>query len=92
VNSFFGFAEPTPPRTFRWELITDDKFKTISFSVVPEKRGNNIYWYMRKSRQGKTVNLYVGPAGSLSAELLDNAAKNVLHKLPAQNMAKAVQS
>ena len=80
------FKEPFPPRTFRW--IGDDYF---ACSVVPETRGNNIYWYMRKSRAGKTVNLYVGPVGSLSAELLDNAAANVKAKLSEQTTVKAVQ-
>ena len=91
MNNFFGFTEPNPPRTFRWSLM-EDTYHIFTCSVVPEKRGNNIYWYMRKSRAGKTVNLYVGPVGSLSAELLDNAAKNVKHKLSTQKTAGAVQA
>jgi hypothetical protein len=90
--NFFGFTEPNPPRSFRWELTDFDKLEVFTCSVVPEKRGKNIYWYMRKSRAGKTVNLYVGPAGSLSAELLDNAALNVKSKLSTHEIAAAVQS
>lgn len=64
------------PKTFRWPERAG-----FQCSVVPEKRGNNVYWFMRKTRKGQTVNLYVGKQGQLSEELLDNAVKQVKHRL-----------
>lgn len=75
----FRFQEPTPPRSFRWELPD-----CITCSVVPEKRGNNVYWYMRKSRMGQTANVYLGPVGSLTNSLLDKVAALIDSKLPAK--------
>ena len=62
------FSEPNPPRPFRWPV--NDRW----YSIRPERRGNGTYWYMRKRINGKNHNLYLGPLGKLSAELLDNAA------------------
>ena len=74
----FKFSEPNPPTTFRWPQTLGAKFQC---SVVPEKRGNNVYWFMRKTRQGKTVNLYVGRHGQLSNQLLDNAVDTIKTRL-----------
>lgn len=77
----FNFPEPSPPSTFRWPLM-GAKFQC---SVVPEKRGNKIYWFMRKTRKGKTVNLYVAPLNQLSDQLLDNAVEQVKSRLGVQS-------
>lgn len=74
----FTFPEPNPPTSFRWPQTLGAKFQC---SVVPEKRDNKIYWYMRKTRQGKTVNLYVAPLHQLSDQLLDNAVEQVKERL-----------
>ena len=77
----FQFIEPAPNQSFRWG-ISDEK-ETFTCSVVPEKRGSKTYWYVRKSAGGKTVNIYVAPAGKLSEELLDTAVKSAKSKLNA---------
>lgn len=71
----FQFQEPSPPKRFRWSV--EDESSTFTCSAVPEKRGRNTYWYVRKSIDGKTVNIYVAPAGKLSEQLLDNAVINI---------------
>ena len=71
----FQFHEPLPNQSFRWEVLFDDG--VYFCSVVPEKRGNKTYWYMRKVCDGKTYNLYVAPQGKLTEELLDNAVKTI---------------
>jgi hypothetical protein len=64
----FMFKEPHPLMgQFTW--LHDGSV----YSVVPERRGNNHYWYMRKMVDGEKRKIYVAPAGKLSAELLDNA-------------------
>ena len=88
-QSFFvPFKEPSPSTSFRYTSSN-----LFTSSIVPEKRGNNIYWYMRKSCRGKTINLYVAPAGKLSKELLENASANTELKLSpnTQNLAGVVQ-
>lgn len=67
----FAFQEPHPPGSFRW--LHDG----ISFPVIPEWRGNRIYWFMRKMINSETYKIYVAPAGKLSAELLNNAAQQI---------------
>lgn len=67
----FIFEEPTPPKAFYW------MWQGQSYSVRPEKRSGNTYWYMRKMIQGETQNIYVAPAGKLTAELLNNAARQI---------------
>jgi len=48
-----------------------------TYRVWPELRGKNYYWYMRKMIDGERFNIYVAPAGRLSAELLNNAAAQI---------------
>jgi hypothetical protein len=68
----FMFKEPSPlVGQFTW--LHDGGI----YSVVPEKRGNNHYWYMRKMVDGEKHKIYVAPAGKLLVELLDNAAAQI---------------
>lgn len=76
----YKFNEPTPPKKFRWEAVED-----FPCSVFPEKRGNNTYWFMRKTHKGKTINLYVGKSGQLSTALLNNAVKMIKSRLGVQS-------
>lgn len=69
------FREPFPAQSFRY-LSNGD-----AYSVRPEPRGKGVYWYMRKKRGGVDVNLYLGPVGSLTRELMDNAVLNVESQL-----------
>lgn len=66
------FTEPNPPASFKW--VTE---AGKLYSVRPEARGKGVYWYMRKTVNGRLFNLYVAPAGLLSAELLNNAAAHI---------------
>lgn len=64
----FMFKEPSPlVGQFTW------LHEGVIYPVVPEKRGANYYWYMRKRIEGETHKIYVAPAGKLSVQLLDNA-------------------
>jgi len=67
----FTFEEPRPPFSFNW------LYEEVSYPVFPEYRGTKIYWYMRKMIDRETFKIYVAPAGKLSAELLNNAAKQI---------------
>jgi hypothetical protein len=68
----FMFTEPSPLLgQFTWMA------KGIIYPVIPEKRGANYYWYMKKRIDGETHKIYVAPAGKLSVELLDNAAAQI---------------
>jgi hypothetical protein len=68
----FMFKEPSPLLgQFTW--LHD----SAVYSVVPEKRGNNHYWYMRKMVDGEKHKIYVAPSGKLSVALLDNAAAQI---------------
>lgn len=69
------FTEPSPPAPFRY--LRDGN----AYSVRPEKRGQGVYWYMRKNRAGIMANLYLGPVGSLNPELLNNAVANIEDQL-----------
>jgi len=66
------FVEPKPPEPFKW-LSPSGK----TYPVRPEVRGNSIYWYMRKTVNGKTHNLYLGALDKLSSELLNNAVAQI---------------
>lgn len=70
-----NFREPDPPVPFRYLRDGD------AFSIRPEKRGGNLYWFLRKMRAGKTAVVYLGPAGSLTRELVDNAVLHVSTEL-----------
>ncbi len=65
------FTEPSPPRPFR--CVVDGAI----YSVRPERRGAGTYWYMRKTVNGRLYNVYLGPEGTLSGELLENAAVHI---------------
>ena len=65
------FAEPSPPSPFRWIC------NGVLYSVRPETRGQRVYWYMKKRVNGRQHNVYLGPAGKLSAELLNNAVAQI---------------
>lgn len=68
----FMFTEPSPLLgQFSWMA------EGVIYPVVPEKRGANYYWYMKKRIDGETHKIYVAPAGKLSVELLDNAAAQI---------------
>lgn len=66
----FMFTEPD--HSFMW------LHEGNMYSVAREKRGNNFYWYMRKMFLKQNYTVYVAPAGKLSAELLDNAAAQIV--------------
>lgn len=70
-----NFREPDPPEPFRYLKDGD------AFSIRPEKRGENTYWFMRKMRAGKTAVVYLGPVGSLTHEHLDNAVHTATTQL-----------
>lgn len=70
-----NFREPDPPVPFRYLKDGD------AFSIRPEQRGGNQYWFMRKMRAGKTAVVYLGPVGSLTHELVDNAVANATTQL-----------
>ena len=67
----FIFQEPSPPRAFYW------LFGGVQYSVRPEPRGQGVYWYMRKMVDRQKHNIYVAPEGKLTAELLNNAARQI---------------
>lgn len=69
------FREPDPPSPFKYLKDGD------AFSCRPEQRGGNLYWFMRKMRAGKTAVVYLGPVGSLTRELVDNAVANATTQL-----------
>lgn len=62
-----AFYEPTPPASFRYLR------NGTAYSVRPEMRGNNQYWYMHK----RNKRLYLGPIGTLNRELLNNAVEQI---------------
>lgn len=70
-----NFNEPDPPSPFRYLR------NGSSYSVRPERRGNNLYWFMRKMQAGKTAVVYLGPVGSLTRDLLDNAVTEATTQL-----------
>lgn len=65
------FTEPNPPQPFKYLLHGS------AYPVRPEKRGNSLYWFMRKMRAGNTAVIYLGPVGSLTRELMDNAVLQI---------------
>ncbi len=67
-NGFF--QEPFPPSPFKFEAESRERY-----SVRPEKKGERIYWHMRKQVNGILYNLYVAKVGSLSHIMLENCAK-----------------
>ena len=67
----FNFSEPDPPTAFKY-LHNGD-----SYSVRPEQRGKNLYWFLNKMTAGKRHVLYLGPVGSLSSALLNNAVEQI---------------
>ena len=69
------FIEPDPPTPFKYLKDGD------AFPVRPERRGKSLYWFMRKMREGKTAVVYLGPVGSLTRELVDNAITQVQGEL-----------
>lgn len=70
-----NFKEPDPPAPFKYLRDGD------AYSVRPERRGPNLYWFMRKMKEGKTAVVYLGPVGSLTQELVDNAITQVQGEL-----------
>lgn len=66
-----NFNEPDPPIPFKY-LVNGS-----AYPLRPERRGNGRYWFMRKMRAGKTAVLYLGPVGSLTRELVDNAVLQI---------------
>lgn len=44
-----------------------------SYPIRKELRSGRAYWFLRKMRNGTKAVIYLGPVGSLSVELLDNA-------------------
>lgn len=67
-----SFVEPLPPKRFHFEANNRQRFP-----VVPEKRGNGVYWYMRKKIGGRQHGLYLAPQGKLELEMLKNAAEQI---------------
>ncbi len=70
-----NFSEPSPPTPFRY-LIHGD-----AFSVRPEKRGNSMFWYLRKMVKGQTATIYLSPVGELTREVVDTAVEQVINQL-----------
>ena len=64
------FQEPFPPSPFKYEAESRERY-----TVRPEKKGERIYWHMRKMINGRLFNQYVAKSGSLSHVLLENCAK-----------------
>jgi hypothetical protein len=81
------FYEPSPAKPFKYLRNGG------AYSVRPERRGNGVYWYMRKHRAGQNVNLYLGPVGSLDSALLNNAVTHIEDHLSSntQNLQEVVQ-
>ena len=65
-----SFREPFPPTRFKYEAESRERY-----SVRPEKKGERIYWHMRKQINGRLFNQYVSKSGSLSHVMLANCAK-----------------
>lgn len=80
------FVEPTPPTPFKY-LTNGD-----AYPVRPEPRGQRVYWFMRKMRNGQSATIYLAPHGLLSKELIDNAVIQIDAELNTQDSEKAVQS
>lgn len=75
-EAFETFKEPEPPELFRFT------YRNVRFSIRPEtKEHGNIYWHMRKYASGTHHNVYLAPAGSLTLELLENAAELILSRM-----------
>lgn len=70
-----NFREPDPPEPFRY-LVDGD-----AFSIRPETRSGNKYWFVSKMKAGKRAVVYLGPVGSLTRELVDNAVLQVSTEL-----------
>jgi len=66
-----NFREPSPPEPFKYLAHGD------SFTIRPERRAANDYWFLRKMRSGKKAVVYLGPVGSLTRELVDNAVMQI---------------
>lgn len=79
------FYEPDPPAPFKY-LANGD-----TYSIRPERRGANSYWFLRKMRGGKSATLYLAPAGSLSRDLLDNAVTQIDAQLNTQESNEVAQ-
>lgn len=70
-----NFHEPDPPEAFRY--LSNGQ----SFSIRPEARNGRKYWFMRKMISGKTAVVYLGPVGTLSQELVNNAVVQISAEL-----------
>ena len=68
-----SFIEPFPPQNFQFEA----KASRIRYPILAEKRGNSIYWYLRKQINGRRISEYIAKQGGLSLALLENAVKHV---------------
>ena len=67
----FTFEEPLPPRAFKW------LYGGNVYPVRPERRGENIYWYMVKMVDRVQHRIYLAPAGKLEPDILNNAALQI---------------
>lgn len=66
------FREPDPPAPFKFQAGNG-----LWLNVRPEKRGNNLYWFVNKQHNGRRHRIYVAPAGLLTRSLLENAATHI---------------
>ena len=74
------FIEPFPPIPFKFEAESRERY-----SVRPDKRGERLYWFMRKQINGRLFNQYVAKSGSLSHVLLENCAKLIEYQSGVQS-------
>lgn len=70
-----NFREPDPPQPFKYLKDGD------TFSVRPETRNGNKYWFIRKMKDGKKAVAYVGPVGSLTQESVNEAVNSITTQL-----------
>lgn len=66
------FVEPSPPIPFKFEAESRERYP-----VRPERKGERVYWHMRRMINGRLFNVYLAPYGKLSHELLQNAAAQI---------------
>lgn len=67
-----AFREPTPPEPFKFQASNG-----LWLNVRPERRGNNLYWFVNKQYGGKRHRLYIASCGLLTRSLLENAANHI---------------
>ncbi len=62
-------------RPFRYTYTDRDYQQTVSFTVRPEKRGRQTYWWGWKTVTGRTRKKYLGKSNKLTSSHLDQAGR-----------------